>query len=158
MVFFTRFIRFRYKMKVAGILLIILPFLWINTAFYHNNCAKVHAFNGYVYVDDGKNYIVGLADEEFIEDQIEIIERCVGKVHTLILLDYEDMSLLNEAIEKGLEFDSLYGAKYMKANEISKKHKFSIIATLKTRNGCFDFQQAPKFFCREKCINLDEKE
>ena len=156
MVFFTRFVRFKRKRKMAGILLIILPLLWINTAVYHNNYAKIYTVKECIHIDDGKNYILGIADEEEIEEQIEYIKRNIGKVDALILLDEEDMLLLETAIEKGLKFDKLYGVKYMKGNEASKKYNFTVIAKLNTPKGYFDFQQAPKYFCGENCIKINE--
>ena len=160
MIFFTRFLHFKYKAKIAGILIIIFPLLWINTAVYHNNYAKVHTpvFDNSVcvHIEDGKNYILGLTDESQIENQVKYIKRNIGKADALILLDYEDMHLLRIAVEKGLQFDKLYGATYMKANEIARKYDMTIIAKLKTPNGYFDFQENPKFLCGDKCIEIDK--
>ncbi len=160
MIFFTRFVRFRFKISVLGILLIIVPFLWINVAIYNDNYVKVHTPAFYnsacVHIEDNKHYVIGLSKKSDIKRQVEYIKRNVGKVDVLVLLDYEDMNLLKTAIDAGLQFEKLYGASYMKANDIARKNNMTIIAKLETENGYFDFSQQPLFICGDERVEINK--
>lgn len=155
MIFFSRFFRFKYKRIVAGILIFILPFMWINTAIYHNNYVMICGGNGYVHIRDNKNYVLGLAEKQNLEKQLNYINNNIGKVNVLVLLDYEDVCLLQTAIEYGLQFDELYAAKFVRPDNVVEKNNMEIVASLKTSQGEFDFSQDPLFFCGDQCIDIN---
>ncbi len=110
-IFFTRFVHVK-KRAVAGILLIILPILLVGKAVFYENYVRATVVNysnvkGFVHIEDGKNYIIGIADEN-IGGQADYIERNMGKADVIILTDEKDVKNISLAAHNGLAYDKLY--------------------------------------------------
>ncbi len=110
-VFFTRFVHVK-KRAFAGILLIILPILLVGKAVFYENYVRATVVNysnvkGFVHIEDGKHYIIGIADEN-IGGQADYIRRNMGKADAVILTDEKDVKNISLAVDNGLAYDKLY--------------------------------------------------
>ena len=161
LVFFTRFVHVNFKRTVAGVLLLIMPFLYIGNSVYNENTVKVNVpvLSGdslIVHIEDGKDYIIGIYEED-LDRQVKYISRNIGSDGVLILTEKDHVSALPNAIKLGLTFDELYVAPHIAMNISAKKHGGKHIDILKTKNGQFNLSCA-EFFCNGKSVSISKSQ